>query len=60
LHNLALLRIKKRQFFAIFFGENISKIITSVPVWPEFEKKPKSGQFIVRKDVLLWVSDSIT
>jgi hypothetical protein len=30
-HNLALFWVKKRQFFAEFFGKNIFKIITSVP-----------------------------
>jgi hypothetical protein len=31
LNNLALFWVKKRQFFAEFFGKNIFKIITSVP-----------------------------
>jgi hypothetical protein len=31
LHNLALFWVKKRHFFLNFFGENILKIITSVP-----------------------------
>jgi hypothetical protein len=31
LHNLALFWVKNANFFAEFFGENISKIITSVP-----------------------------
>jgi hypothetical protein len=31
LHNLALFRVKNAIFFAEFFGENILKIITSVP-----------------------------
>jgi hypothetical protein len=31
LHNLALFRVKNANFFAEFFGENILKIITSVP-----------------------------
>jgi hypothetical protein len=31
LHNLALFRVKNANFFAEFFGENIFKIITSVP-----------------------------
>jgi hypothetical protein len=31
LHNLALFRVKDANFFAEFFGENILKIITSVP-----------------------------
>jgi hypothetical protein len=31
LHNLALFRVKTANFFAEFFGENILKIITSVP-----------------------------
>jgi hypothetical protein len=31
LHNLALFRVKNANFFAGFFGENILKIITSVP-----------------------------
>jgi hypothetical protein len=31
LHNLALFGVKKRNFFAIFFGENIFKIVTSTP-----------------------------
>jgi hypothetical protein len=31
LHNLALFWVKNANFFAIFFGENIFKIITSVP-----------------------------
>jgi hypothetical protein len=34
LHNLALFGVKKRQFFAIFFGENILKIISSTPGHP--------------------------
>jgi hypothetical protein len=31
LHNLALFLSQKLQFYRIFFSENISKIITSVP-----------------------------
>jgi hypothetical protein len=31
LHNLALPRVKNANFFAIFFGENIFKIITLAP-----------------------------
>jgi hypothetical protein len=31
LHNLALFGVKNANFFAIFFGENIFRIITSVP-----------------------------
>jgi hypothetical protein len=31
LHNLALFWVKNANFFAIFFGKNIFKIITSVP-----------------------------
>jgi hypothetical protein len=31
LHNLALFRVKNGNFFAEIFGENIFKIITSVP-----------------------------
>jgi hypothetical protein len=31
LHNLALFWVKNANFFAEFFGENILKIITSVP-----------------------------
>jgi hypothetical protein len=31
LHNLPLFRVKNANFFAEFFGENILKIITSVP-----------------------------
>jgi hypothetical protein len=31
LHNLALFLVKNANLFAEFFGENISKIITSVP-----------------------------
>jgi hypothetical protein len=31
LHNLALFWVKNANFFAEFFGENIFKIITSVP-----------------------------
>jgi hypothetical protein len=31
LHNLALFLVKNAKFFADFFGENIFKIITSVP-----------------------------
>jgi hypothetical protein len=33
LHYLALLWVKNANFFAEFFGENIFKIITSVPGW---------------------------
>jgi hypothetical protein len=33
LHNLALFWVKNVNFFAKFFGENILKIITSVPGW---------------------------
>jgi hypothetical protein len=36
LHNLALFRVKNANFFAEFFGENIFKIITSVPDWANF------------------------
>jgi hypothetical protein len=32
LHNLAWFLVKNANFFAEFFGENIFKIITSVPV----------------------------
>jgi hypothetical protein len=35
LHNLALFWVKNANFFAEFFGENISKIITSTPGHPE-------------------------
>jgi hypothetical protein len=31
LHNLALFRVKNANFFAEIFGENILKILTSVP-----------------------------
>jgi hypothetical protein len=31
LHTLAMFRVKNDNFFAEFFGENIFKIITSVP-----------------------------
>jgi hypothetical protein len=31
LHNLALFQVKNANFFAKIFGENILKIITSVP-----------------------------
>jgi hypothetical protein len=31
LHNLALIRVKNGNFYAKFLGENILKIITSVP-----------------------------
>jgi hypothetical protein len=34
LHSLALFRVKNADFFAEFFGENILKIITSVPGRP--------------------------
>jgi hypothetical protein len=34
LHNLALFWVKNANFFAIFFSENIFKIITSVPGHP--------------------------
>jgi hypothetical protein len=34
--NLALFRVKNAIFFAKFFGENIFKIITSVPDWAKF------------------------
>jgi hypothetical protein len=37
-HNLALLGAKNTNFSAIFFGENILKIITSVPGWGEFQQ----------------------
>jgi hypothetical protein len=46
LHILALFWVKKRQFFAEFFGENILKIIISVPGvvewgdWKLYEKYP--------------------
>jgi hypothetical protein len=32
-HILALFGVKNATFFAEIFGENIFKIITSVPVW---------------------------
>jgi hypothetical protein len=35
LHNLALFWVKNAIFFAEFFGENIQKIITSVPGHPD-------------------------
>jgi hypothetical protein len=47
LHNLALFWVKNANFFADFFGENILKIITSVP-----------GPSFVRKIVRIWVVDS--
>jgi hypothetical protein len=31
MHNLALIRVRNANFLAEFFGENIFKIITSVP-----------------------------
>jgi hypothetical protein len=34
LHNLALFGVKNANFFAEIFGENIFKIITSVPGHP--------------------------
>jgi hypothetical protein len=36
LQNLALFWAKNVNFFAEFFGENILKIITSVPDWANF------------------------
>jgi hypothetical protein len=39
LHDLALFRVKNANFFAIFLGENIIKIITSVPGFLKFRKK---------------------
>jgi hypothetical protein len=36
LHNLALFRVKNANFSANFFGENIFKIIASVPDWANF------------------------
>jgi hypothetical protein len=38
LHNLALFWVKNAKFFAEFFGENILKIITSVPGHPAWKK----------------------
>jgi hypothetical protein len=46
LHNLALLWVKNAIFVAIFFGENIFKIITSVP---EIFYKLKTKLFLKRK-----------
>jgi hypothetical protein len=43
LHNLALFRVKNAIFFAEFFGENILKIITSVP--DAGEKKADKKRF---------------
>jgi hypothetical protein len=37
LPKLAVICAKKRNFFAKFFGENILKIITSVPGRPAFK-----------------------
>jgi hypothetical protein len=36
LHNLALFQVKNANFFAKNFGENILKIITSVPGHPDY------------------------
>jgi hypothetical protein len=41
LQNLALFRVENTNFFAEFFGENIFKIITSVPDWPDFRHSGK-------------------
>jgi hypothetical protein len=38
-----LFRVKKANFLAKFFGENIFKIITSVPDWANFH--PLGGLF---------------
>jgi hypothetical protein len=42
LHNLALFWVKNANFFAEFFGENILKIITSLPGVHNYEKMQKS------------------
>jgi hypothetical protein len=39
LHNLALFWVKNANFFAKIFGENILKIITSVPGHPAWHLK---------------------
>jgi hypothetical protein len=43
LHNLALYLVKDANFFAKFFGENILKIITSVPGHLESDGKSKAA-----------------
>jgi hypothetical protein len=42
-HNLALVLVKNANFFAIFFGENILKIITLVPGHDLFTSGDESG-----------------
>jgi hypothetical protein len=62
LHNVALFWVKNANFFAEFFGENILKIITSVPghparyillfslkssnIWPTLEVENQKGREI--------------
>jgi hypothetical protein len=36
-HNLAVFWVKNANFFATFFGENICKILTSVPGWRKIQ-----------------------
>jgi hypothetical protein len=45
LHNLALFWVKNANFFAKFFGENILKIITSVPGHPASVRLLKLSKF---------------
>jgi hypothetical protein len=46
--NLALFWVKNANIFAKFFGENILKIITSVPGWPDW------ANFRLLGNCLLW------
>jgi hypothetical protein len=43
LHKLALFWVKNANYFAMFFGEYISKIITSVPNYVVCEKIAQNG-----------------
>jgi hypothetical protein len=46
LHNLALFSVKNANFFAEFFGENILKIIPSVPDWAKFWKNANPKTYL--------------
>jgi hypothetical protein len=51
---------QKRQFFAKIFGENILKIITSVPGHPVCGRKLVEADFESRKNSLLSLRDFLS
>jgi hypothetical protein len=59
--NLALFCVKNANFFAKFFGENILKIITSIPVYYSYvcrQKEMALGALYI-PTVFFWVSNPL-